>query len=229
VSLSGKLANKGRNICVQVLLLETDTVGLTDIPEGLPNIFQCDSGGSSSAAALGTHATTAVVYHTRSPIFMDEFKIQLPMVLTERHHLFFTIYHVSVESSKCEKRARRLDSAVGFAFLPLVDQQTGRRITGELQIPIVAAGVHYDGFILPVNYLAHANPDKSNNPIKWVDHGRHIFKLRAEQASSIYSPDDQLRNFFAQCESEGTDTRSSDMVRALRSLQLLSTDALFAF
>ncbi|CAL6030608.1 Conserved_hypothetical protein [Hexamita inflata] len=41
---------------------------------------------------------TSANYHNKQPLFYDEFKINLPEVLTPQHHLFFTVYHISISN-----------------------------------------------------------------------------------------------------------------------------------
>jgi hypothetical protein len=42
---------------------------------------------------------TAVMYHEKKPYFLDEIKIDLPNVLTPRHHILFQINHIVCQVS----------------------------------------------------------------------------------------------------------------------------------
>lgn len=46
-----------------------------------------------------TSVTTAVSYHNKAPTFAEEFKIALPLPLTDRHHVFFAFAHVAVDDN----------------------------------------------------------------------------------------------------------------------------------
>jgi len=42
---------------------------------------------------------TSVSYHNKTPNFYDEFKMELPAVLTPHHNLLFTFYHVACKDA----------------------------------------------------------------------------------------------------------------------------------
>lgn len=67
--------------------------------------------GKSSSPEFTTEAYTAVTYHNKSPDFYDEFKIKLPSVLGDQHHLLFTFYHISCQKKTEEKT---IESPVGY-------------------------------------------------------------------------------------------------------------------
>ena len=48
-----------------------------------------------SPAAYATAMQTT--YHSRNPQVCDEIKVQLPEILTHRHRLVFTVFHVHVK------------------------------------------------------------------------------------------------------------------------------------
>lgn len=101
--------------------------------------------------------------------FVPQFKIELPTQLHEKHHLLFTLYHVSCDSnSKASTKKRDLVETqgsapsprptlicvgasadwcplpVGFAWLPLL--KDGRVIMSENHVPVAAN--------LPAGYLS---------------------------------------------------------------------------
>lgn len=79
-------------------------------------------------------------------------KVSLPTQLTERHHLFFTFYHVTCDLAKVQSSAKSsnrksvysFDSIVGYAWFPLL--VNGRVNIGEQNIRVA-------GVPLPVGYL----------------------------------------------------------------------------
>jgi hypothetical protein len=60
-----------------------------------------------------------VVYHNKAPTFQDEVKIKLPTRLTDKLHLLFTFYNVSVARPK--KGEDELETPIGYAVLPLYE------------------------------------------------------------------------------------------------------------
>lgn len=67
--------------------------------------------GKSSCPEFTTEAYTAVTYHNKSPDFYDEFKIKLPPVLGDQHHILFTFYHISCQKKNEEKT---IETPVGY-------------------------------------------------------------------------------------------------------------------
>lgn len=96
---------------------ETDTSALgQQAPEGLPLIF-----GRSGTPRFVTSITTAVTYHSKTPTFAEEFKVTLPMPLTERHHAFFAFAHVAVDDNS---KKSTIETPIGYAWLPLARTDT---------------------------------------------------------------------------------------------------------
>uniref|UniRef100_A0A8C1NT49 Dedicator of cytokinesis 9 n=1 Tax=Cyprinus carpio TaxID=7962 RepID=A0A8C1NT49_CYPCA len=52
-------------------------------------------------------AFAPVLHHQQNPEFYEEFKIELPAQLTDRHHLLFTLYHISCDSNSKASTKRR--------------------------------------------------------------------------------------------------------------------------
>ncbi len=82
--------------------------------EGLKAIY-----GQVSTAALKTYGLSSVTYHTKTPQFYDEFKIKLPLQLTEKHHLLFTFYHVACQNKANKPSAEAVETPVGYSVLPV--------------------------------------------------------------------------------------------------------------
>ncbi|XP_034713258.1 dedicator of cytokinesis protein 11 [Etheostoma cragini] len=90
-------------------------------------------------------AYVAVLHHNQSPEFYDEVKIELPVHVHEKHHILFTFYHISCESSSkaSSKKREGVESLVGYSWMPLL--KDGRMQSVELQLPVAAT--------LPPGYL----------------------------------------------------------------------------
>uniref|UniRef100_A0A4W4H8U0 Dedicator of cytokinesis 9b n=1 Tax=Electrophorus electricus TaxID=8005 RepID=A0A4W4H8U0_ELEEL len=124
---------KARNIAVCVELRDSDG----DDTEPLKCIY-----GRPGDQLFCTHAYAAVLHHHQSPEFYDEIKMELPTQLHEKHHLLFTFYHISCDSST--KKRDVLETAVGSAWLPLL--KDGRAAMSEQQLPVACN--------LPAGYLS---------------------------------------------------------------------------
>lgn len=90
-----------RNIAVKIQFMAGE-----EEHAALPVIF-----GKSSCPEFTTEAYTAVTYHNKSPDFYDEFKVKLPAVLGDQHHILFTFYHISCQKKNEEKT---IEAPVGY-------------------------------------------------------------------------------------------------------------------
>uniref|UniRef100_A0A1A8GGU9 Dedicator of cytokinesis 9 n=1 Tax=Nothobranchius korthausae TaxID=1143690 RepID=A0A1A8GGU9_9TELE len=170
-------------------------------------------------------AFTSVLHHQQNPEFYDEFKIELPTQLHEKHHLLFTFYHVSCESnSKASTKKRDMvETQVGYAWLPLL--KDGRVIMNESHVPVASN--------LPTGYLScqegaskHLVPE-----VKWVDGGKPLFKVSTHLVSTVYTQDQHLHNFFHHCQSTASAGQVSggELVKYLKSLHAMESHVMIKF
>uniref|UniRef100_A0A8C1Q5T6 Dedicator of cytokinesis 9b n=1 Tax=Cyprinus carpio TaxID=7962 RepID=A0A8C1Q5T6_CYPCA len=87
---SQKSFAKARNIAVCVEFKESDE----EDAQPLKCIY-----GRPGGPLFTKQAYAAVLHHQQNPEFYDEIKIELPTQLHEKHHLLFTFYHISCDSS----------------------------------------------------------------------------------------------------------------------------------
>ncbi|KTG38079.1 hypothetical protein cypCar_00002750, partial [Cyprinus carpio] len=112
-------------------------------------------------------AFAAVLHHQQNPEFYEEFKIELPAQLTDRHHLLFTLYHISCDSNSkaSTKRREQVETQVGYAWLPLL--KDGRVIMNEQQVAVAAN--------LPSGYLSYQdNSSKDQHLHNFFHHCQSI-------------------------------------------------------
>ena len=95
------LLGSARNIAVKVQFMAGEE----------EHAAMCVIFGKSSCPEFATEAYTAVTYHNKSPDFYDEFKVKLPPVLGDQHHLLFTFYHISCQKKNEEKT---IETPVGY-------------------------------------------------------------------------------------------------------------------
>uniref|UniRef100_A0A8D3CFD7 Dedicator of cytokinesis 11 n=1 Tax=Scophthalmus maximus TaxID=52904 RepID=A0A8D3CFD7_SCOMX len=131
-----KTFTKARNIAVCIQFRDSDEEGAVPL--------KCIYGKPGDSLYTGS-AYAAVLHHNQSPEFYDEVKIELPVHVHEKHHILFTFYHISCESSSkaSSKKREGVESLVGYSWTPLL--KDGRMQSLELQLSVAAT--------LPAGYL----------------------------------------------------------------------------
>ena len=117
-----------------------------------------------------------IIYHLfcRTPSFYDEVKIKLPAKLTDAHHLFFTIYHISCQP---KKEVMDTETVVGYSWLPLC--RDGRLVAGEFNLPVSVEP--------PPPHYHMLHPDVQLPSMKWVDNHKGLFNVVISATSSIHT------------------------------------------
>ncbi|KAK7153614.1 hypothetical protein R3I94_007109 [Phoxinus phoxinus] len=213
---SQKSFTKARNIALCVEFRDSDE------EDALP--LKCIY-GRPGGPLFCKKAFAAVLHHQQSPEFYEEFKIELPVQLTDRHHLLFTLYHISCDSNSkaSTKRREQVETQVGFAWLPLL--KDGRVIMNEQQVPVAAN--------LPSGYLSlqdNSSKQHTGQEVKWVDGGRPLLKVSTQLVSTVYTQDQHLHNFFHHCQSiETTGQTGGELVKYLKSLHAMEAHVMVKF
>uniref|UniRef100_A0A3B4V581 Dedicator of cytokinesis 11 n=1 Tax=Seriola dumerili TaxID=41447 RepID=A0A3B4V581_SERDU len=208
-----KTFTKARNIAVCIQFRDSDEEGAVPL--------KCIYGKPGDSLFTG-NTYAAVLHHNQSPEFYDEVKIELPVHVHEKHHILFTFYHISCESSSkaSSKKREGVESLVGYSWMPLL--KDGRMQSLELQLSVAAT--------LPAGYLCQ-DTRKSQPDIKWVENAKTLFKVRTHVASTIYAQDLHLHKFFQHCQlmrttSEGN---SAELVKYLKCLHAMETHVIINF
>uniref|UniRef100_A0A3P9MZB4 Dedicator of cytokinesis 11 n=1 Tax=Poecilia reticulata TaxID=8081 RepID=A0A3P9MZB4_POERE len=208
-----KTFTKARNIAVCMQFKDSDEEG--SVP--LKCIY-----GKPGDSLFANGAYAAVLHHNQSPDFYDEVKIELPVHVHDRHHILFTFYHVSCESSSKASSKKRdgVESLVGYSWMPLL--KDGRMQSSELQLPVAAA--------LPAGYLCQ-DSRKSQPDIKWVENAKSLFKVKSRVASTIYPQDLHLHKFFQHCQLMKTmsDGNPAELIKYLKCLHAVETHIVITF
>ncbi|XP_019910368.2 dedicator of cytokinesis protein 9 isoform X3 [Esox lucius] len=212
---SQKSFTKARNIAVCIEFKDSDEEDAVSL--------KCIYGRPGGPLFTKT-AFAAVLHHQHSPEFYDEFKMELPTQLNEKHHLLFTFYHISCDSnSKASTKKRDMvETQVGYAWLPLL--KDGRVIMNESHIPVAAN--------LAAGYLScQEGVSKQHPEIKWVDGGKPLFKVSTHLVSTVYSQDQHLHNFFAHCQSTepAAQVAGGELVKYLKSLHAMESHVMIKF
>uniref|UniRef100_A0A674DS12 Dedicator of cytokinesis 9 n=1 Tax=Salmo trutta TaxID=8032 RepID=A0A674DS12_SALTR len=213
---SQKSFAKARNIAVCIEFKDSDE----EEAVSLKCIY-----GRPGGPLFTENASAAVLHHQHSPEFYDEFKIELPTQLNEKHHLLFTFFHVSCDSNSKASTKKRdvVETQVGYAWLPLL--KDGRVIMNESHVPVAAN--------LPTGYLSCQEVvSKVQHPeIKWVDGGKPLFKVSTHLVSTVYTQDQHLHNFFGHCQSteSAAQVAGGELVKYLKSLHAMESSVMIHF
>ncbi|NXX92071.1 DOCK9 protein, partial [Centropus bengalensis] len=214
---SQKSFAKARNIAVCIEFKDSDE------EDSLP--LKCIY-GRPGGPVFTRSAFAAVLHHHQNPEFYDEIKIELPTQLHEKHHLLFTFYHVSCDSSSkgSTKKKDVVETQVGYSWLPLI--KDGRVVTNEQHVAVSAN--------LPSGYLSYQDvvTGKHSGPeIKWVDGGKQLLKISTHLVSTVYTQDQHLHNFFQYCQKTESGARAlgTDLVKYLKSLHAMEGHVMIAF
>uniref|UniRef100_A0A672ME50 Dedicator of cytokinesis 9 n=1 Tax=Sinocyclocheilus grahami TaxID=75366 RepID=A0A672ME50_SINGR len=170
-------------------------------------------------------AFAPILHHQQNPEFYEEFKIELPAQLTDRHHLLFTLYHISCDSNSkaSTKRREQVETQVGYAWLPLL--KDGRVIMNEQQVAVAAN--------LPSGYLSYQdNSSKVRDSINI----NHVFfysvllRFKVFFFLLVFVVDQHLHNFFHHCQSiESTGQSGGELIKYLKSLHAMEAHVMVKF
>uniref|UniRef100_A0A665WAC3 Dedicator of cytokinesis 11 n=1 Tax=Echeneis naucrates TaxID=173247 RepID=A0A665WAC3_ECHNA len=208
-----KTFTKARNIAACIQFRDSDDEGAVAL--------KCIYGKPGDSLFTGS-TYAAVLHHNQSPEFYDEVKIELPVHVHEKHHILFTFYHISCESSSkaSSKKKEGVESLVGYSWMPLL--KDGRMQSLELQLSVAAT--------LPAGYLCQ-DARKSQPDIKWVENAKTLFKVRTHVASTIYAQDLHLHKFFQHCQLMRTTSEGNpaELVKYLKCLHAMETHIIINF
>ncbi|XP_054592286.1 dedicator of cytokinesis protein 11 isoform X2 [Nothobranchius furzeri] len=208
-----KTFTKARNIAVCVQFRDSDEDGAAPL--------QCIY-GKPGDSLFTSSAYAAVLHHNQSPEFYEEVKIELPVHVHEKHHILFSFYHISCESSSkaSSKKKEGVECLVGYSWMPLL--KDGRMQSSELQLPVAA--------VLPTGYLCQESR-KSQPDLKWVENAKPLFRVRSHVASTIYPQDLHLHKFFQHCQlmETASEGNTAELIKYLKCLHAMETHVIITF
>ncbi|KAJ6237157.1 dedicator of cytokinesis dock [Anaeramoeba flamelloides] len=194
-TLSGIKGTSARNISVKVEYFSNDKSRET-IP--LANFY-----GKYGENKFFLNQFTSSQYHNKHPNFYEEFKLKLPTLIGNEHHLLFTFYHVECKPKKKKKKNKNLrqettsernslegTQLIGYSILTIFNDKG--IISREETIP-----VH---LTLPEeNYLSspqlHLKQEKGK---------KCLFTVKLKTMSTNYTADPYLNTFFTKYKSKNT-------------------------
>eukprot|EP01121_Diplochlamys_sp_Union-15-3_P002273 TRINITY_DN11986_c0_g1_i1.p1 TRINITY_DN11986_c0_g1~~TRINITY_DN11986_c0_g1_i1.p1 ORF type:complete len:250 (-),score=11.62 TRINITY_DN11986_c0_g1_i1:27-776(-) len=146
--------------------------------------------------------TVAVTNNNRSLLFYDEIKLKLPISLTHKHNLVFTLIQINTEKGKQTPKEQCTILGIGFTTI-----LTNNRIP-EKEITITLSKS------LRSKYL---NTDiETGQQLGNVDHKTTTLKFRLRLVSSINTSDRYLSNFFDAC--SRTDITTDKLISSMNGL-----------
>ncbi|XP_024369391.1 guanine nucleotide exchange factor SPIKE 1 isoform X5 [Physcomitrium patens] len=198
--------SRKRNLFVRVELRKDD-VDIRKSP--LEALYPRDADSS-----MQKYAHSQIDANTKTPHYHDEFKIQLPAVLSPEHHLLFTFFHVDLQM----KIEAPKPVVVGYSVLPLMFVCQVQRLDGSL--PIAKE--------LYSNYLQENVKER----LEYLDDGKTVFKLRSRLCSSLYPVNERIRDFFSEYDRHVLRTSppwGTELMEAINALKTVEPSAMLQF
>uniref|UniRef100_A0A8D3DA57 Dedicator of cytokinesis 11 n=1 Tax=Scophthalmus maximus TaxID=52904 RepID=A0A8D3DA57_SCOMX len=200
-----KTFTKARNIAVCIQFRDSDEEGAVPL--------KCIYGKPGDSLYTGS-AYAAVLHHNQSPEFYDEVKIELPVHVHEKHHILFTFYHISCESSSkaSSKKREGVESLVGYSWTPLL--KDGRMQSLELQLSVAAT--------LPAGYLCQDARKAAGIDAVCGD----------DTDIALFGPQDlHLHKFFQHCQLMRTtsEDNQAELIKYLKCLHAMETHVIVNF
>eukprot|EP00795_Rhopilema_esculentum_P016504 gene16504-7923_t len=202
-----KTFSKARNLAIKIEFKESDEL----IAKPLKSIYNKDG-----SCTMTTSLITPILYHNTTPTFYEEAKILLPTHIHNKHHILFTIYHVSVEQPKHDshmKKKQDVETPAGYAWMKVLENGIVRGDRTELAV----------ASFLPENYLSVEK--NGGTEIKWVDgKGSQVFKINTRLVSTVYTQDQHINNFFAHWQLShdrpGSETETSRLLKLMHAIDV---------
>ncbi|XP_062523379.1 dedicator of cytokinesis protein 9-like [Corticium candelabrum] len=209
---------KARNIACCVQLKDSDEKG----SKPLTCVY-----GKAAGCAFVSSANAAVLYHSSTPTFYEEVKINLPVHLHERHHLLFTFFHVAVEAPKGSRHGKlpAVESVIGYSWLRLLDAT--KLLDNTNQLPVSTS--------LPPGYLAvlqfGLGKGFSGPRVEWIDSCRPVFKVNSRLVSTVNTQDQPLQHFFWVCDNTNPSQPAHDveLCRAIKGIHSATVGSVIQF
>ncbi|KAG5473390.1 hypothetical protein LSCM4_03453 [Leishmania orientalis] len=183
--------------------------------------LKCIYGRGLSNLSMDTTAWSSSVHNSNDMILNDEFKLQLPLNLSDRHHIFMTLY------ATCQKKAppapgQQRVIKIGFAAVPLmingavqVRDRMDIKFVAYDQAAVAAAGGYLKSFAeAPVSFL--------------LNNGESVVTASGQTKTTVHASNRVIASVFRQCPSSIAEMKKNDMILdecgTLQRLPAMETD-----
>ncbi|KAI6183994.1 putative Dock-9 [Aphelenchoides bicaudatus] len=161
--------------------------------------------GKSCGSKMLSQVNTSIVYHNKTPQFVDEIKLELPVDLDDGHYLLFTFLHISCKI----KQTDVVETPIGYTWIPLYMQPPPQGMT----------------YISPTNNVPN---------IKWLDNHKELFDVSFVSVSTVHPEDHYLTEFFRCFHSLNDTSKSANIVEqelqvSIKNLTKASPEKLAAY
>ncbi|TPP50888.1 DOCK-C2 family protein [Leishmania donovani] len=183
--------------------------------------IRCIYGRGLSNLSMETTAWSSSVHNSNDMVLSDEFKLQLPLNLSDRHHIFMTLYATCQRKMPPTPGQPRMFK-IGYAAVPLmmngvvqVRDSIDIKFVSYDQAAVAAAGGYLTSFAeAPVNFL--------------LNNGEGVVKASSQTKTTVHASNRVIASVFQQCPSSIAEMRKNDKVLdecgALQKLPAMEVD-----
>ncbi|CAN0055320.1 unnamed protein product [Pylaiella littoralis] len=195
-----------RNLAIRVelRLLPLGKESRTSVGDSLPAIFSHQLGPT-----FVSECYAQTTYHSRTPQVCDEIKVQLPELLTPRHRLVFTVFHVHVKRktggmfAKSGSGDEQVQFPIGVASLPLM-RKNGALLPDDQHLIILSPNANAAAASIDDSFRDESVDSTmlTNSPMSASSAtsggGSMCIRVQTRAVSSLYTQDPSLAAFLAQ-------------------------------
>ncbi|GET90267.1 hypothetical protein, conserved [Leishmania tarentolae] len=183
--------------------------------------LRCIYGRGLSNLSMETMAWSSSVHNSNDMVLSDEFKLQLPLNLTDRHHIFITLY-ATCQRKTTPSPGHPRTFKIGYAAVPLmvngvvhVRDSIDIKFVSSDQAAVAAAGGYLKGFAeAPVSFL--------------LNNGEGVVKASSQTKTTVHASNRIIASVFQQCPSSIAEMKKNDRVLdecgTLQNLPAMETD-----
>ncbi|KAG5490546.1 hypothetical protein JKF63_00666 [Porcisia hertigi] len=167
--------------------------------------IRCIYGRGLTNLSMDTTAWSSSVHNSNDMVLSDEFKLQLPLNLSDCHHIFITLY------ATCQKKTPQSNGQpraikIGYAALPLmvnnvvqVRENIDIKFVAHDQAPVAAAGGYLKSFAeAPVSSL--------------LNNGECVVKASSQTKSTVHASNRVIASVFQLCPLSISEMKKNDRV-----------------
>ncbi|XP_010700904.1 hypothetical protein LPMP_290110, partial [Leishmania panamensis] len=167
--------------------------------------IRCIYGRGLSNLSMETTAWSSSVHNSNDMVLNDEFKIQLPLNLSDHHHIFITLYAVCPRK-KLPTLGQPRTIKIGYAAVPLmmngvvqVHDSIDIKFVAYDQAAIAAAGGYLKSFAeAPASFL--------------LNNGEGLVRASSQTKTTVHASNRIIASVFRQCPPSIAEMKKNDKV-----------------